>query len=144
VPETVAALSPLLGLPVHPDFSGDLLETSHHLLASRPADAVTIARLNIALHPGMAVLQLALAEALLVHDDDDSAAVALEDAWRLGGPAGLPPSLWLGRIRQLRQVPAPRADAAATTMLSFARGVFPADASLATAAAKDDDDDDGT
>jgi CubicO group peptidase (beta-lactamase class C family) len=143
VPETVAALSPLLGLPVHPDFSGDLLETSHHLLASRPADAVTIARLNIALHPRMAVLQLALAEALLVRDDDDSAMVALEEAWGLGGPAGLPPALWLGRIQHLRQVPAPRADAAATSMLSFARGVFPADASLA-AAKDDDDDDDGT
>lgn len=143
VPETVATLSPLVGLPVHPDFSGDLMATSHHLLASRPADAITIARLNTALHPRLAVLQLALAEALLVHDDDDSAAAALAEAWRLGGPAGLPPALWLGRLRQLRQVPQPRAEAAATTMLAFARGVFPSNAALAAAAIAGDDDDDG-
>ena len=130
VPETTSALTPLVGSPVHPDLSDDLMATSHLLLASRPADAITIARLNTALHPDKAQAQLALAEALLMMADDDESAAALEQAWRLGGPDALPAKVWLARVGRLRVLPTPRAEAAATTVLNFARLRLPDDKTL--------------
>ena len=62
--------------------------------------------------------------------DDDESAVALEQAWRLGGPESLPAKVWLAHAGRLRVLPTPRAEAAATTVLNFARRRLPDDKML--------------
>ncbi len=138
VDRTVALLQPLLGARVHLDFDGDLQVTAHRLLASRPGDAVRLSRLNARLHPRSPLAELGLAEACLVVDDEESAALALEAAWRAGGPS-LTPTLLMKRAARLRHLKHPRGDAAADAVLAFARKHHPTDATLALTA----DDDDG-
>jgi len=137
VERAVALLTPMVGADSHPDYSEDLVVAAERLLPLRPRDAVTIARLNAALHPQDARAALSLAEALLLVDDDDGASAALDDAWRRGGAASLPVALWRERITWLRSLPIPRAPAAADALLAFAAAHLPD-----VAAAFDDGDDD--
>lgn len=137
VERAIALLTPMVGADAHPDYSEDLVVAAERLLLQRPRDAVTIARLNGALHPRDARAPLALAEALLLVDDEEGAAVALEDAWRRGGASGLPASLWRERIAFLKDLPLLRGPAAAEALLAFASTRLPA---LQRGDAVDDDD----
>lgn len=130
VERAVTLLTPMVGADAHPDFSDDLLAASDRLLEQRPGDAVTLARLNVALHPRAPVPRLALGRALLLVDDEEGAGEALQEAWRLGGAGALPASLWASSVTQLRGLNHPRAALAADALLAVARGHHPADRAL--------------
>ncbi len=142
VDATVALLQPLVGAKAHLDFDGDLQASAQRLLASRPGDALRLARLNARLHPRSPFAELALAEASLIIDDDESAAAAFDAAWRAGGPA-LTPTVLIKRAARLRHLQHPRGDAAADGVIAFGRAHYPGDAGLAAAAGDEDEDDDG-
>jgi CubicO group peptidase (beta-lactamase class C family) len=120
VERAVALLAPMVGADSHPDYSDDLVAATERLALRRPHDAVTVARLNAALHPQNARAALSLAEALLLADDEDGAAVALDDAWRRGGATALPATLWARRVAWLRGLPLPRGPIAADALEAFA------------------------
>jgi hypothetical protein len=115
----------MVGADSHPDYSENLVVAAERLLPLRPRDAVTVARLNAALHPQNARAALSLAEALLLVEDDDGASAALEHAWRCEGAAALPAMLWRERISWLRGLPMPHAPAAAEALLAFASAHLP-------------------
>jgi hypothetical protein len=131
VERAVALLTPMVGADAHPDFSDDLVAASERLLEQRPADAVTLARLNTALHGRSPQAQLSLALALLIVDDEEGARLALEEAWRLGGPGGLPPAAWIAGIARLRGLAHPRGPQAADALTAEARRRYPAERAFA-------------
>jgi CubicO group peptidase (beta-lactamase class C family) len=135
VERAVALLSPMVGADSHADYSDDLRDAAERLLPQRPRDAVTLARLNAALHPQDARAALSLAEALLLVDDDEGATVALDEAWRRGGAATLPVSLWTERMAWLKALPVPRGPLAAEALRAFAEARLPG-----PLAADDDED----